>query len=145
MGWRSDLLEPYKGGRRAASTGAQGPCRTGKIHQKSEAAKFREEKKIAKAQLLEQRRLKRVVAKEERERLATEKALQREEDKIAKDLQRQLQQDIRLSQKGKKQSLMKLKATEAVIVDHDQPEVEEVVAVLTRRGRSIRPPKKLFT
>ncbi|KAF2818333.1 hypothetical protein CC86DRAFT_244168, partial [Ophiobolus disseminans] len=54
------------------------------IHQKSEAAKLREEQKIAKAQLLEQRRQNRVVAKEERECLAAKKALQREEDKMVK-------------------------------------------------------------
>ncbi|KAF1348445.1 hypothetical protein EJ07DRAFT_27158, partial [Lizonia empirigonia] len=65
----------------------------------------REQQKLAKAQLLEERRLKRVAAKEERECLVAEKALQREEDKMAKQLHKQLQSDIKLSQKGKRQSL----------------------------------------
>ncbi|KAF1352860.1 hypothetical protein EJ07DRAFT_135696 [Lizonia empirigonia] len=112
-------------------------------HQKSEANKLREQQKLAKAQLLEERRLKRVAAKEERERLAAEKALQREEDKMAKQLHKQLQSDIKLSQKGKRQSLKPAKATEIVVVD-EIAHVNEAAPQLTRRGRPIRPPTKLL-
>jgi hypothetical protein len=113
-------------------------------HQKSEANKLREQQKLAKAQLLEERRLKRVAAKEERERLAAEKALQREEDKMAKQLHKQLQSDIKLSQKGKKQSLKPAKATEIVVVDEIAHVVNEAAPQLTQRGRPIKPPTKLL-
>ncbi|KAF1360648.1 hypothetical protein EJ07DRAFT_115300 [Lizonia empirigonia] len=110
----------------------------------NKANKLREQQKLAKAQLLEERRLKRVAAKEERERLAAEKALQREEDKMAKQLHKQLQSDIKLSQKGKRQSLKPAKATEIVVVDEIAHVVNEAAPQLTRRGRPIRPPTKLL-
>ncbi|KAF9728467.1 hypothetical protein PMIN01_13600 [Paraphaeosphaeria minitans] len=114
-------------------------------HQKSEANKLRERQKLAKAQLLEEARLKRVAAKEERDRLAAEKALQREEDKMAKQLEKQLQSDIKLSQKGKRQSLKPTKAIETVVADENRHVVEEAVPKLTRKGRPIQPPKNLLT
>ncbi|KAI2475124.1 WD40 repeat protein [Pyrenophora tritici-repentis] len=92
-----------------------------------------------------QRRLNRVAAKEERERLAAEKALQREEDKMVKQLAKQLQSNLKLSEKGKRQSLKAPRAAQAPVVDSEPAEVEEVVLMLTRRGRLIRPPKKLLT
>lgn len=77
--------------------------------------------------------------------MAAEKALQREEDKMVKQLAKQLQNDLKLSQKGKRQSLKAPRAAQAPVVDSEPAEVEEVVPMLTRRGRPIRPPKKLLT
>ena len=59
--------------------------------------KLREQQKLTEAQLLKERRLNRVAAKEARERVAEEKARQREEDKTTKQLQKQLQNDIKMS------------------------------------------------
>lgn len=115
--------------------------------QKSEAIQLREQQKLTKAQLLEERRLKRVAAKEERERLAAKKALQLEEDKMAKQLQKQFQNDIKLSQKGKSQSLKPANAAATVVADGVPPVVNEAASAapqLTQRGRPIRPPTKLL-
>jgi hypothetical protein len=81
-------------------------------HQKTEAMKLREQQKLAKAQQLEERRLNRVVAKEKRDHEAEQKCLARKEDQMARQLKKQLQDDLKLSQKGKRRSL-KLVTTQA--------------------------------
>ena len=66
-------------------------------HQKTEAMKLREQQKLAKAQQLEEHRLNRVVAKEKRDHEAEQKRLARKEDQMARQLKKQLQNDLKLS------------------------------------------------
>jgi hypothetical protein len=116
-------------------------------HQKTEAMKLREQQKLAKAQQLEERRLNRVVAKEKRDREAEKKRLAREEDQIARQLKKQLQSDLKLSQKGKRRSLELQVAVQSVEGDGEPAagNVEEPVVMATSRsGRRIKPTHKVM-
>ena len=114
-------------------------------HQKSEAIKQREQQKIAKAELMEERRLQRFEAKQLREQKAAEKAAAREENKLARQLKRQLQNDTKQSQIGKRYNLKSLEATEVVVVEQSSEMVEKVVLATSRSGRPIRPTPKAMT
>jgi hypothetical protein len=114
-------------------------------HQKDEANKLKAEKKKAKAKLLEERRIVKVAVKERKEVEAAQRAAAREEEKIAKQLEKQLQNNLKTSQNNKRQSLMKQKKPKVVVVDEDPSEVEEVVERFSRGGRVIRPPKRLLS
>jgi hypothetical protein len=117
-------------------------------HQKTEAIKLREQQKLAKAQQLEERRLNRVVAKEKRDREAKQKRLAREEDQIARQLKKQLQNNLKLSQKGKRRNPKLQVAVQSVEVDREPAagDVEEPVVIATSRsGRRIKPTHKVTT
>ncbi|KAF2007381.1 hypothetical protein P154DRAFT_420732, partial [Amniculicola lignicola CBS 123094] len=98
----------------------------------------REQQKLAKAQLLEE-------PKEKRERNVAKKAAAREEKKIARHIEKQLQNNLRASKKASKQVPKPSKATKAIVVDESPAIAEEAVYATSRRGRPIRPPKKLMT
>tara|TARA_R110002003_G_scaffold410_1_gene19556 strand:+ start:3648 stop:5516 length:1869 start_codon:yes stop_codon:yes gene_type:complete len=114
-------------------------------HQKSEAIKLREQQKIAKALLLEERRVKAIAAKEKRAADAAAKVAAREDKLLSRQLEEQLQSDLTIAQKGKRQSLKLPKAVKSVVVAEERAEVEEAGMATTRRGRPIRLPKKLIT
>ena len=95
--------------------------------------------------MLKERRLVKVAVKERKEVKAAQRAAAREEEKIAKQLEKQLQNDLKASQNSKRQSLMKQKKPKVVVVDEDPSEVEEVVERFSRGGRVIRPPKRLLS
>ena len=77
--------------------------------------------------------------------MAAKKACQREEDQMAKELQKQLQNDIKPYKIGKRQSLEPAKATPIVVADEVAPVVDEAAPQLTRRGRPTRLPTRLLT
>ncbi|KAI0568514.1 hypothetical protein Alg215_12141, partial [Pyrenophora tritici-repentis] len=114
-------------------------------YQKTETMKLREQQKLAKAQQLEERRLNRVVAKEKRDHEAEQKRLACKEDQMARQLKKQLQNDLKLSQKGKRRSLKLQVAVQSVEVDGEPAAggVEELVVMATSRsGRQIKPTHK---
>ncbi|KAI1507013.1 Jerky protein [Pyrenophora tritici-repentis] len=117
-------------------------------YQKTETMKLREQQKLAKAQQLEERRLNRVVAKEKRDHEAEQKRLACKEDQMARQLKKQLQNDLKLSQKGKRRSLKLQVAVQSVEVDGEPAAggVEELVVMATSRsGRQIKPTHKVIT
>lgn len=113
--------------------------------QKSVAIRLRAEQKAAKAQMLEERRLNRAVAKEKREREAAEKAAAREEKRTARQLKTQLQNDLKISQRGKRKSLQPSLAAAALTAAQNPIKVENKVIPTSCSGRTIRRPKRLLT
>ncbi|KAF2274346.1 uncharacterized protein EI97DRAFT_460209 [Westerdykella ornata] len=93
-------------------------------HQKNEAIKLREQQKLDKTQLLEEHHLKAVAAREKRLADAAAKVAAREERKLARELEKQLQNDIKIAKKGKRQSLKPSKATTIVVVNEDPAEAQ---------------------
>ncbi|KAF2277233.1 uncharacterized protein EI97DRAFT_489914, partial [Westerdykella ornata] len=114
-------------------------------YQKSMAIRLREEKKAAKAQMFEERHLNRAVAKEKHEREAAEKAAAREEKCIARELKTQLQNDLKVSQRGKRKSLQPSLAAAPPTAAQDPIEVENDAVPTSRSGHAIRRPKCLVT
>ncbi|KAF2272066.1 uncharacterized protein EI97DRAFT_235650 [Westerdykella ornata] len=114
--------------------------------QKNEAIKLRDEQKKNKAALLEERCHMRNAAKEMKDREKAIKAAAHEEEKLACQAKKQLQNDIKLSQKGNRQRLEPQSAAAPAGVA-----VDEVVATgaaipcpqpQSRRERNINLPKR---
>ena len=112
---------------------------------KDEETQRREQKKKEKALMLEERRRLRLEAKEARLREQQQKAVAREEAKIAREVEKQLKDDIKSSKKGKRRSPKLPKEPESVDADISSIIDEVPVTVLSRRGREIKQPERYRT
>jgi hypothetical protein len=115
-------------------------------HQKSEESKRREQLKQEKAAMLEERKQQRQIAKEIRLQEQREKAEKREEKRIARQAEQQLQKDIKLSKKGKQKAPLAppQSSYEIEVIDTTQLSVQGGVpaAELSTRTRSVRLPQR---
>ena len=118
--------------------------------QKSAAALQKEQDKLVKEQLAEERRQGRARAAEAKKVEAARKAEQKEQLAIDREVNKQLQQDVQLSKKSKRLSIKapaRSKKPQVAVVDALEPVVAEAAplptaATTTRRGRAVKLPAK---
>ncbi|KAF1351707.1 hypothetical protein EJ07DRAFT_159241 [Lizonia empirigonia] len=124
------------------------------IHQKAEEARLWNDQKRLKQQLQEERRLGRMAAKVRREEAAAVKAREKSRAAVDRELAKQLQDDLQLSKKSKRQSIKVSKSLQlselpvATVVDDlvgGEPSASSSAppTTTTRRGRNIILPSKL--
>ena len=113
--------------------------------QKDEESRLRAEAKRLKAELLEQRKATRVAAAEQRRKDKLIKDAQREEDKHARQLAKQLKEDIKLARRINLKTLKKVLKPQRTVVDK-LPTVDNKVAApaQSRRGRQINLPTRFL-
>ena len=123
------------------------------LQQKAKDLCLREEQKQLKQQLLDERKFGQVQAKKRREAVAAEKALEKEQLAVDRELAKQLRDDLQLSKRGKKQNIKVPKAQKpapapvvvAINVNNGVGDLAEPVAPATsttRSGRTTRLPSK---
>ncbi|KAF2730787.1 hypothetical protein EJ04DRAFT_526638 [Polyplosphaeria fusca] len=116
---------------------------SGKNKKRLSKSSYSFRKKKEKAQLLEEKRHMRAIAKEARKQKQQQKAAKREEEKIARAAQKQLQAATKLAQKGVRK-ISKRVAQVSKPTDVDAASVDDAgpVATQSSRGQKINLPER---
>ena len=112
---------------------------------KDEQAKQKIENKLEKARLLEERKLVRAAEQEIRRQEKALKKAQIEENKLARQVDKQLQDDLKQSIKGRKNAPKKALSTPSIVVDEISTVVhEKPQPARSRRNRVVQLPQRFL-